>query len=127
MLTKYYDAVLQPFDSLDAWNILANLYGPSWNLNAKTNSSSCRVNTTDEDLELSLDLPGVRSEDLSVQVTGRLVNINGKVRGKDFKHSYRLSKEYDTTTPSATLENGVLSLKFNRCKEDVKTITIKVK
>ena len=127
MLAKYYDSMLKPFDSFDTFRLFDDIYGPSWNLKTKSHASSCRVNTTDNGLELSLDLPGVKSKDLSVQVTGRLLTVSGKVRGEDFKHTYRLSKDYDTDTVDATLEDGVLTLKFDRAKDDAKTVSIKIK
>ena len=109
MLTKYYDTMLKPFDTLDALRMFDDIYTPSWGLKPRSSASSYRVNTTDTGLELSLDIPGVKSKDLSVQVTGRLLTVSGKVRGEDFKHTYRLSKDYDTDTVDATLEDGVLT------------------
>lgn len=127
MLTKYYDTMLtKPFDALDPFRLLDDVYGPSWNL--KSSSSSYRVNTTDVGLELSTDLPGVKSKDLSVQVTGRTVSVFGKLRGEDFKHSYRVSRDYDVETASASLEDGVLTLTFEKSStSQPRTIDIVVK
>lgn len=127
MLTKYYDTMLtKPFDALDPFRLLDDVYGSSWNL--KSTSSSYRVNATDTGLELSTDLPGVKSKDLSVQVTGRTVTISGKLRGQDFKNSYRVSKDYDVETAAASLEDGVLTLTFEKAADaQPRTIEIDVK
>lgn len=124
MLTKYYDSMLKPFDT---FRIFDDLYGTTWNLRAGTHTSSYRVNTTDRGLELSLDLPGVKSRDLSVKVTGRTLEVSGKLRDEDFRHTYRISKDFDPDTVDATLEDGVLTLMFDRLKEGSKTIDVKLK
>ena len=108
MLTKYYDSMLKP-DLFDAF-----FYGlPP----VKTRSSvlnDYRVDSNSDGLQLSVDLPGVKSKDLSVQVTGRDVSITGKARGEDIKHTYRISKDYDPDTVDAVLEDGVLTLTFKK-------------
>ena len=124
MLSRYNDSMLKPFSTFDAFRLLDDLYAPTWS----SRLSSYRSNSVDNGLELSLDLPGVKSKDLNVQISDRLITISGKLRGEDFKHSYRLSKEYDPETVSATLEDGVLLLKFSKVKElSPKTIEVKVK
>lgn len=128
MLTKYYDTMLKPFDTLDALRMFDDIYTPSWGLKPRSSASSYRVNTTDTGLELSLDLPGVKSRDLSVQVSGRNVSISGKLRGEEFTHTYAVAKAYDVEAIDAALEDGVLTLKFDRVKEaSVKTVEVKVK
>lgn len=125
MLSRYNDFMLKPFSTFDAFRILDDIYAPSWNSRL---SSSCRVNNTDTGLELSLDLPGVKSKDLNIQITDRLVTISGKSRGDEFKHSYRLSKEYEPESADAKLEDGVLLLTFSKVKGSApKTIEVKVK
>lgn len=125
MLSRYNDFMLKPFNTFDAFRLLDDLYAPTWSSRL---SSSYRVNNIDDGLELSLDLPGVKSKDLNVQVTDRVIIISGKSRGDDFKHTYRLSKEYDPETASASLEDGVLTLRFAKVKNTAtKTIEVKIK
>ena len=123
MLEKYHDSMLKT-DLFDAF-----FYGlPLTTRQRSSVLSDYRVETSESGLTLSLDLPGVKSKDLSVQVTGRDVKVSGKGRGEDFKYTYRLSKDYDTEGASASLEDGVLSLVFKKTKvSDTKTIEIQVK
>lgn len=126
MFSRYHDLMLKPFNSFDTFRLIDDLYGQTCNL--KSSSSSYRVDSTDDGLELSLDLPGVKGKDLNVQVTDRLITVNGKLRGEDFKHSYRISKDYDPETIDATMEDGVLSLKFAKTpRASPKVIDVKVK
>lgn len=88
-------------------------------------SKNYRVETTSNDLTLSVDLPGAKSADLNVQVEGHTVKVTGKQRGHDVKQSYQLSKQYDPTTAAATLEDGVLTIKFLK-REEAKPNVINV-
>lgn len=125
MLSRYNDSMLKPFSTFDAFRLLDDLYAPSRGARL---SSSYRVSDVENGLELSLDLPGVKSKDLNVQITDRVINVSGKSRGDDFKHSYRLSKEYDPETVTASLEDGVLTLGFSKVKSPPsRTIDVKVK
>jgi HSP20 family protein len=122
MLAKYYDSMLKP-ELFDAF-----FYGLPTSQSRSLFSSDYRVETKEEGLTLSIDLPGVKSKDLTVQATGREVKIEGKVRGEDFKYTYRVSKDYDPETVDATLEDGVLTLLFKKTRNNnTKTIDIKLK
>ena len=91
-------------------------------------SKNYHVESTAEDLTLAVDLPGVKLSDLNVQVEGHTIKIAGKQRGHDVKHSYQLSKQYDPTTASAKLEDGVLTVKFLKREEaKPKIINVQVK
>lgn len=126
MFSRYHDLMLKPFNSFDTFRLIDDLYGQTCNL--KSSSSSYRVDSTDDGLELSLDLPGVKGKDLNVQVTDRLITVSGKLRGEDFKHSYRISKDYDPETIDAAMEDGVLTLSFNKSKDSVtRSIEVKTK
>lgn len=128
MLTKYHDTMLtKTRDLFDPFHILNELsLSPLYE--RSTLSSAYRVNTTENGLELSLDLPGVKQKDLTVQTVDRLVKVSGKIRGEEFKYSYRISKDYDVEDVDATLEDGVLLLKFQKYKQaTAKTVDVKVK
>ena len=113
MLNKYYDSMLKTHDIFDTFRILDDLYSP---LSSKTRSMSSvyRVETKDDKLTLSIDLPGVKLKDHTVQTTGRDLKVSGKLRGEDFKYHYTLSKEYNPESVAATLEDGVLTLSFDK-------------
>ena len=121
--------MLKTSDVFDTLRLFDDLYSSTWTSRSKSlTASAYRTDITDDGLTLSIDLPGVKSKDLSVQVTGRDVKVSGKQRADDFKQTYRIAKEYDPDTASATLEDGVLSLTFKKTKGDeTKTIDVKVK
>jgi len=127
MLTKYNDTLTSPFFSFDPLRLLDELYYTGYS-NTSTRTKSCRSEATEDGLHLSVDLPGVKSKDLSVQVTGREVKIEGTVRGDKFLYTYRAAKDYDPETVSATLEDGVLTLDFEKtAASKPRVIDVKVK
>ena len=110
MLSKYYDSMLKPdiFDAL--------FYGMSIPRTKSHFSSDARVETTESGLSLTVDLPGVKHKDLSVEVVGRDVKVSATVRGEELKYSYRISRDYEPDTLDALLEDGVLTLSFKRAR-----------
>lgn len=62
---------------------------------------------------LSLDLPGVAKEQLKIGIEGAVVRVETtEEAARKFKASYELPLEIDAAGSSATLENGVLTLKL---------------
>ncbi|MEO5669444.1 MAG: Hsp20/alpha crystallin family protein [Ramlibacter sp.] len=60
---------------------------------------------------VTLDLPGVAREDLSINIEGSIVRIETKAEAKrQFKAAYELPQDIDIEASGAKLENGVLSL-----------------
>jgi HSP20 family protein len=60
---------------------------------------------------LSLDMPGVAKEDLSITIEGSIVRIETKAEAKrKFKAAYELPQDIDAAASGAKLENGVLTL-----------------
>lgn len=129
MLSKYYDSMLNTShrDFLDPFKLFDDIYSTTFlNHPSITKSSLYRVETNDDGMTLSLDVPGVKSKDLTVQVAGRDISVIGKLRGDEFKQLYRISKDYDPETIDALLEDGVLTLKICKAHES-KSRTIEVK
>ena len=129
MLNIRYDSMLKTPTLFDTLRTLEDLYStPSARTRVYTNSSVYRTEEKDNELHLSIDLPGVKGKDITVQVTGREVRVTGKLRGDDFKYSYALSKDYDPETVAATHEDGVLTLAFAKLTTaKTKTVEIKIK
>jgi len=120
MLIKYYDSTLKTQDILNAFRLFDDSTSSLQASQVRGYcSSSYRTETTDRGLSLSIDLPGVKATDLTVQVVGNDVKVSGKVRGVDFDYAYRLNKEYDPDTAEAVLDCGVLTLLFQRSKRAV--------
>lgn len=66
---------------------------------------------------LTLDLPGVARDQLDVDIDGAVVRIETKAEAKrQFKAAYELPEEIDAEASTATLENGVLTLKLGKKK-----------
>ncbi|MEO8249390.1 MAG: Hsp20/alpha crystallin family protein [Burkholderiales bacterium] len=62
---------------------------------------------------LSLDLPGLAKEELSIGIEGAVVRIASTQEAKrSVKAAYELPQEIDAATSEAKLENGVLTLKL---------------
>jgi HSP20 family protein len=60
---------------------------------------------------VTLDLPGVAREELSIDIEGAIVRIETKQEAKrQFKAAYELPQDIDTEASGAKLENGVLTL-----------------
>lgn len=60
---------------------------------------------------VTLDLPGVAKEDLSVTIEGTVARIETRAEAKrQFKAAYELPQDIDAEASAAQLENGVLTL-----------------
>jgi len=130
MLNIKYDSMLKTPTLFDALRTLEDLYSPTYTSRSRLYSTSSvyRVEEKDNELHLSIDVPGVKPKEISVQATGRDIKVSGKLRGEDFKYSYVLSKDYDPETISATHEDGVLTLTFGKTTASkTRAVEIKVK
>lgn len=129
MLNIRYDSMMKTPTLFDTLRTLEDLYStPTTRTRVYTNSSVYRTEEKDNELHLSIDLPGVKGKDISVQATGREIKVTGKLRGENFKYSYVLSKDYDPETAAAIHEDGVLTLTFGKTETaKTKTVEIKVK
>lgn len=69
------------------------------------------VEQDDKAWTLSLDVPGLAREDLTIGIEGGVVRIETKAEAKrQYKAAYELPQEIDVTASAARLENGVLTL-----------------
>jgi HSP20 family protein len=70
-----------------------------------------KVEQDDKAWTVTLDLPGVVREELSINIEGAIVRIETKAEAKrQFKAAYELPQEIDVANTGAKLENGVLTL-----------------
>lgn len=64
---------------------------------------------------ITLDVPGLAREDLSVGIEGAVVRIQSRPEAKrQFSAAWQLSQDIDTATSSAKLEHGVLTLTLGK-------------
>ncbi len=113
------------------WYNDSSRYGAAFGLDkymSNTVTTNYDVHENEAGLTLSIDLPGTKSSDLKVEAVSNLVKISGKQKGKDFFYEYSLNKIYDPLSGAARLEDGVLTLTFNKHEEKkLKVHTIQVK
>lgn len=87
-----------------------------------------KVEQKEEAWTLTLDLPGVAREQLSIEVDGAVVRLQTVADApRQFKAAYELPEAIDVDTTSAKLENGVLTLTLGKKKPVVTARTIEVK
>ncbi len=74
-------------------------------------AGTARVAQDDKAWTVTLDLPGVAREDLSINIEGAVVRIETRAgAARQYKAAYELPQEIDVEATSAKLENGVLTL-----------------
>jgi HSP20 family molecular chaperone IbpA len=129
MMNKYYDSMLKSDNLFQTLRILDDICSPTLTTRQRyfTSTAAAKTEVKDNELHLSVDLPGVKSSDLSVQAEGRTIKIVGKRKGEEIKHAYTLSREYDPETTSAKLEDGVLNLTFSKSVSSTRKIEVKTK
>ena len=89
---------------------------------------SVRVDSDEASVTLSLDVPGLAKEHLTIAIEGDVVRIESKADApRSFKAAYQLAAEIDSATSEAKLEHGVLTLKLGKLvpvsRETVLTIS----
>lgn len=69
----------------------------------------------DKSWTLSIDVPGLSREDLTIGIEGAVIRIDSKSEAKrQFKAAYELPQDIDVSSSEAKLENGVLTLKLGK-------------
>lgn len=81
-------------------------------------------------IQMAWDLPGVKKEDLNIDVESSMLKISAKRYDMDeqFTSTYKLSEIYDRESADAQLADGILTITFKE-REDVKPkrLTVSVK
>ncbi len=80
-----------------------------------SSGKSVRVDSDDASVTLSLDVPGLAKEHLTIAIEGDVVRVESKADApRSFKAAYQLAAEIDAATSQAKLEYGVLTLKLGK-------------
>ena len=91
-------------------------------------ASGVKVEQNDEAWTVSLDVPGVSREQLSIDVDGTVVRVQtAKEAARQYQAAYELPAEIDAEATAAKLENGVLTLTLAKKKPVVTSRQIEVK
>lgn len=78
--------------------------------------SSSLISERDGVITLSIDMPGVKKEDLTLMVDRGILSVTGERKNRDYKYSrrWRLADDMDPTAITAALEDGVLTVTIPR-------------
>ncbi|HEY3048050.1 MAG TPA: Hsp20 family protein, partial [Polaromonas sp.] len=82
-------------------------------INSVHYSAKTDVQLTQDDKAwtLTLDVPGLAREELSIGIEGNVIRIASKADAqRQFKAAYELPQDIDAAASAAKLENGVLTL-----------------
>ncbi|HEX2547119.1 MAG TPA: Hsp20/alpha crystallin family protein [Ramlibacter sp.] len=91
-------------------------------------ANGLKVEQNEEAWTLSLDVPGVAREQLTIDIDGTVVRVSTvKEAARQYKAAYELPAEIDADATSAKLENGVLTLTLAKKKPVVTARQIEVK
>lgn len=82
-------------------------------LRTSSNNKAVAYTQDETSFTLTLDMPGIAKEQLSIAIEGAVVRISSKEgAARQYNAAYELPLEIDTATSEAKLENGVLTLKL---------------
>lgn len=110
----------------DTWRDVEEVWNRLYNC-SQLHSYYEPVQYTEDRATLTLDLPGVKKEDLSVNVVDDLITVSGKRGKREFTRTYSFEDHnYDAASTSAILEDGVLTVSLER-KPEKKSRKIEVK
>lgn len=123
-LTKYtypkYQSLTEPFFELDA------LFAEAFDLASTSYSSRLKLNETDSQYTLSLELPGYSNKDVEVSVENYILSIKAENNSKGAtSRKVSLWKGLDFDKISGKMENGILTVTLPKIeKEKPKKIKI---
>ena len=84
------------------------------------------INETDDQIAITVELPGVSKEDIDINVMEDKVEVNVKTESRKYFKSIDLTSAVETESSKATYKNGILDLVLTK-KESNKPKGTKVK
>ena len=91
-------------------------------------STGVKVEQDEQAWTVSLDVPGVTREQLTIAIDGAVVRVaTVKDAPRQYQAAYELPADIDAEATSAKLENGVLTLSLGKKKPVVTSRQIEVK
>lgn len=118
MLTRTDNSLARrdSFDSImDPW--FRSVIDPWFGKQARRFYDVSGFEYTEDRAMLTIDLPGVKKDDLNVNIADGVVSVSGKRGKREFRGEYTLDASYDPSTANAELVDGVLTLTFDRLPE----------
>lgn len=115
------------FDEMDRFAEDLNQWSVRATYDERSFMPACELSETDENYLLSLDVPGMKKEDLKIELTNNVLTVSGERKREInadkkekfqryektygyFKRSFRLPYIEDSSQIEARYENGVLEL-----------------
>ncbi len=84
------------------------------------------IMSSDDELKVIVELPGINKEDIKVTATEKTVNIRADNPERKYSKSIELTEEVDPTTARSTYKNGILEITFKKKGSKQEGFTIKV-
>lgn len=78
------------------------------------------ITTTDREVKVVLEMPGVSKENIKINVNNNSVEVNSNDPQRKYHEVIDLPPEVDTETARSTYKNGILEITFNK-KQESKT------
>lgn len=104
------------FDGTFNW--YANFFG--------TNTLSKCYSNADGTYSITIDVPGLKEEDISVELKNNYVVVRGETKTehslRSVNHTFTIPDYLDTKNVSAVLLNGVLTLSFASLKNEESSV-----
>ena len=76
------------------------------------------INETDDQIAITVELPGVNKEDIDINVLEDKVEVNVKTESRKYFKSIDLSSPVETDSSKATYTNGILDLVLTKTESD---------
>lgn len=80
----------------------------------ETNDTHVDVHAYDDRIVVIADLPGVKKEEIDLKCDGRTLSIAAESDTRKYAEQLRLPGTVDETSATATYNNGILEIDFDR-------------
>lgn len=82
---------------------------------------------TDDGYELTVDMPGIGSEDVDVEIgESHVMTVRGNRADRSYEHLFVLPEDYDADNVEAEMKYGVLSVRIRRKAPETTSRKIKI-
>lgn len=94
---------------------------------ASSQRSACAYSQDDTHFQLTLDMPGIPKDQLSIAIEDKQVRIQSKEGApRPYRVAYEFAQEIDASRSQASLEHGVLTLKLAKQQPVNKASTLTI-
>ena len=76
------------------------------------------INETDDQIAITVELPGVNKEDIDITVMENKVEVKVKTESRKYFKSIDLTSSVETESSKATYTNGILDLVLTKKESD---------